>query len=1016
LNSTRLSAAVLIAGLMTIFARVPLNAQSALTAAPAPVIEQTSADPSATDPSANEVSAADPSAAESSVTGPSAAESSVAAPFWVSGYVASWTLNMGDGSGGNMPYQNLDLSAMTHVIMFAAAIGSDGSVTYNSMVASRRKTFNDYVHSKGKPILMSIGGAGNTAFSTAMGSGRTNLVKNLLNSIRTERYDGIDIDIEPLSSADAPNVRLFVKQLYDSLSTMRAYYDASKRPIITAAVYNSQSLWAELSPYIDQVNVMTYDYFGDWFGKSWHNNAPYGAAGDVDVGGTAMTTVENKAQRYFSAGMPTQKLGVGVDFNGYIWKGGMLSDGNGVTAPRQRWSSAPTQQGGEIAGWQIVRDWAEKYPSSVHFDNTSKVPYVGVDNAGNANDYYVTYQDATTAKEIVKLAKSKGMGGVILWEIGGGYFGPSQFPTRAVRDPLLQAVKQEAFGGSAPPPLPSTDLTPPVVSVTGPIAGARVSGTVTITASATDNVGVTSVQFLLNGTALGAAVTAAPYSRSWNTTTGANGSYEISAIARDGSNNTATSKVTVTVSNAAPPPPSDLILPVVSVTSPLAGARISGTVNVTATASDNVGVASVQFLLNGTALGAALTAAPYSRSWNTAAGSNGSYEITAVARDAAGNTASSKVTVTVSNTVPVGGDLIPPAVSVTGPAGGATIGGTVNLTATASDNVGVTSVQFLLNGTAFGAALTAAPYTRSWNTSAGSDGSYEVTAVARDAAGNTASAKVSVTVSNASSGDQDLAVFGDELSKPWIKTPWSAVVTVGSTEQAYTGASSIKVEQGTWGSMSVHSGSWWQSVPIATSMYSSVQFAVYGGASGADIAVMFENDAEEAFPTVGGGFVSAGTWEVITVPMSKLNPSKLTVHRLDIMEKSGSPTTYYVDDIRFVAAPLPSAAAKTAGTEEVLEVPATFALSQNYPNPFNPSTTISYDLAGESEVTLEVFNALGQSVSSIASGVQQAGRYQTRFDASNLAGGVYFYRLTAVPKEANGSAPFVEMKKMILVK
>jgi hypothetical protein len=94
----------------------------------------------------------------------------------------------------------------------------------------------------------------------------------------------------------------------------------------------------------------------------------------------------------------------------------------------------------------------------------------------------------------------------------------------------------------------------------------------------------------------------------------------------------------------------------VSVTSPAGGSTVSGTVSVAAGASDNVGVAGVQFLLDGANLGAEDTTAPYSVSWNTATAANGAHTLTARARDAAGNvTTSSAVTVTVSNQAPTGG-------------------------------------------------------------------------------------------------------------------------------------------------------------------------------------------------------------------------------------------------------------------------------------------------------------------------------------------------------------------------
>src|SRR5437762_1857965 len=155
--------------------------------------------------------------------------------------------------------------------------------------------------------------------------------------------------------------------------------------------------------------------------------------------------------------------------------------------------------------------------------------------------------------------------------------------------------------------------------------------------------------------------------------------------ARDAAGNATTSgAVTVTVSNGPPP---DTTPPTVSITSPASGQTVSGTTSVTADAADNVGVAGVQFLLDGANLGAEDTSAPYSVSWDTTTASNASHTLTARARDAAGNaTTSSAVTVTVANS---SGDTTPPTVAITSPASGATVGGTINVTADASDNVGV---------------------------------------------------------------------------------------------------------------------------------------------------------------------------------------------------------------------------------------------------------------------------------------------------------------------------------------
>jgi hypothetical protein len=374
------------------------------------------------------------------------------------------------------------------------------------------------------------------------------------------------------------------------------------------------------------------------------------------------------------------------------------------------------------------------------------------------------------------------------------------------------------------------DLTPPSVSITAPANGATVAGTVTMSASASDNLGVASVEFLLDGTAIGDDTTI-PYSVVWNTTAAPNGLHTLTAVARDAAGNVTTSSaVTVTVANDTTAPVisgvtassvtssqatiawttdeasdsqveygpttaygsvsplngalvtshvvtlsglADTALhhfrvrsrdaagnsttsadftfttldgtnPSASITAPAGGTTVSGTLTVAASATDNVGLVGVQFKRNGVNLGAEDTTAPYSVSWNTTTVGNGSYTLTAVARDGAGNQAASAgVIVTVAN------DTAPPSVSVTAPINGAAAFGLVTVAASASDNVGVASVQFTLDGVNLGTQDTTAPYSILWDTATTTDGSHTLTAVARDAAGNAAtSAGVIVTVAN----------------------------------------------------------------------------------------------------------------------------------------------------------------------------------------------------------------------------------------------------------------------------
>jgi alpha-tubulin suppressor-like RCC1 family protein/chitodextrinase len=203
----------------------------------------------------------------------------------------------------------------------------------------------------------------------------------------------------------------------------------------------------------------------------------------------------------------------------------------------------------------------------------------------------------------------------------------------------------------------ASDTTLPAVSLTAPLAGATVSGTVTLSANASDNVGVVGVQFKVDGANVGVEDAISPYSVSWSTTTAANGSHTITAVARDAAGNTKIStSVSVAVSNVS----ADTTVPTVTMTSPTSGATVSGNITVSASASDNVGVAGVQFKVDGTNLGAEDTSSPYSTVLDTSTLTAGSHSFTAVARDAAGNNkTAAAVTVTISNTTTtvIGGAL-----------------------------------------------------------------------------------------------------------------------------------------------------------------------------------------------------------------------------------------------------------------------------------------------------------------------------------------------------------------------
>jgi hypothetical protein len=122
-------------------------------------------------------------------------------------------------------------------------------------------------------------------------------------------------------------------------------------------------------------------------------------------------------------------------------------------------------------------------------------------------------------------------------------------------------------------------------------------------------------------------------------------------------------------------------------------------------------------------------------------------------------------------------------------------------------------------------------------------------------------------------------------------------------------------------------------------------------------------------------------------------------HRLANLHQTGSYYDYL--NVELLGNP-------TIVEETSLVFPKDFHLFQNYPNPFNPSTTITFDLPKSSVVRLSVFDMLGRKVSVLVNERKAPGSYEVKFDGSNLASGVYFYRLQ--------SEEFVQTKRLLLLK
>jgi hypothetical protein len=238
----------------------------------------------------------------------------------------------------------------------------------------------------------------------------------------------------------------------------------------------------------------------------------------------------------------------------------------------------------------------------------------------------------------------------------------------------------------------------------------------------------------------------------------------------------------------------DTTPPIVTVTSPTSAVTYTATapsLTLQGTASDNVGVTQVSW--SNSRGGSGVASGTSSWTASSIALQVGSNTLTVTARDAAGNAATATLTVTLSDTVP-------PTAAITAPATGTTVSGTINVTASATDNVAVAGVQFRLDGANLGAERASPPYSVQWNTATAAAGPHVLTAVARDAAGNvTTSAGVTLTVANAGAVDTtaptisqvSMAVTGSTVTIGWTTNEPSTTQVEYGTTRTYGAAAPL---------------------------------------------------------------------------------------------------------------------------------------------------------------------------------------------------------------------------------
>ena len=337
---------------------------------------------------------------------------------WVSGYYAGYQRYL-------YPETAIDFSLLTHIFVAAIEPTGNGGVTSDFFIDNTNgpamaRTIATRAHAAGRKAILMLGGSGyrdGLAASTTAANMPT-FVNNLISTMNTLGYDGIDVDWEPISTADQPIV-------LDLLKRLRAAKPGIILTIPVAWHGPLTSWYGQVAAVVDQVNIMSYGMAGNWGGwDSWHQGALFGESA------THPTSVSAAVRLYQAVGVPNAKIGIGIGFYGSCWVGV-----NTMGVPL----GAGQDVGANDNTMSYVNIMTSYYnASNYRWDAVAKEGYLSFGApTGPARCNMVSYDDPQAITEKGNYVRSAGLGGTIIWTINQGYF-----PNAAAgaRDPLLKAA------------------------------------------------------------------------------------------------------------------------------------------------------------------------------------------------------------------------------------------------------------------------------------------------------------------------------------------------------------------------------------------------------------------------------------------------------------------------------------------------------------------------------------------------------------------------------------------------
>jgi chitinase len=346
------------------------------------------------------------------------------------GSSGTWVMGYYSGFGASYPVAEIDWSGLTHLAVafyLPDTLGNiDESISRGSAGQALGHSLVTAAHAAGKKVIASLGGAGSqTAWQGSMSAAhRATFEANVKSLVQSYGFDGIDLDWEPFDIGDHAALQALVSdlrsQLPGAIITMPVGCENNNSP-------DDLSFFGTIAPSVDRLNLMSYGLSGAWQGwKSWHSS-PLHWNSDT----ATPIAIDSSVDDYLAAGVPAAKLGIGSGFYGECYT-------SPVTAPDQTLGGATVAAGdGTMSYANILAGYYSA--SAYHWDTGAMVPYLSFSTAhGSEGCTYVTYEDAQAISAKGAYAKSKGLGGVIIWTINEGYVASA---AAGQRSPLLEAMK-----------------------------------------------------------------------------------------------------------------------------------------------------------------------------------------------------------------------------------------------------------------------------------------------------------------------------------------------------------------------------------------------------------------------------------------------------------------------------------------------------------------------------------------------------------------------------------------------